>query len=143
MLRDARWAARNAPVRLASMTLSNRSSVIRIMNASWEMPALDTSTSTGPELLDLGEGTVDGLVVGDVAHDAEQTLGRPGSAVGDGDLVPVGGQPPCDRQADAPVAAGHQDRAGHERGDRLRTPTQQDLSWSSTYRLGIRSPKSG
>src|ERR1700742_4591306 len=48
MLRDARWTTRNAPVRLASMTFSNRSSVIRMRNASAETPALDTTTSTGP-----------------------------------------------------------------------------------------------
>ena len=48
MLRDARCATRNAPVRFASMTFSNLSSVIRMRNASAEMPALDTSTSTGP-----------------------------------------------------------------------------------------------
>ena len=48
MLRDARCATRNAPVRFASMTFSNFSSVIRMRNASAEMPALDTSTSTGP-----------------------------------------------------------------------------------------------
>src|SRR5690625_4731578 len=48
MLRDARWVTRNAPVRLALMTSSKRSSVIRIRNASLEMPALATSTSTGP-----------------------------------------------------------------------------------------------
>lgn len=40
-------------------------------------------------LLDGGERTIDGIVVGDVALDAEQALGRTGSAVGDGDLVPV------------------------------------------------------
>lgn len=51
-------------------------------------------------LLDLLEGAVDGVVVGDVALDAEQALGRPGSTVGDGNLVSVGGQPLCDRQTD-------------------------------------------
>ena len=48
MLRDARCATRNAPVRFASMTVSNRSSVIRIRNASAVMPALETNTSTAP-----------------------------------------------------------------------------------------------
>ena len=48
MLRDARCAIRNAPVRLASMTVSNFSTVIRMRNASAAMPAFDTRTSTGP-----------------------------------------------------------------------------------------------
>src|SRR5690625_5626009 len=48
MVRDARWATRNAPVRLASMTFWNLSSVIRMRNASAETPALATTTSTGP-----------------------------------------------------------------------------------------------
>ena len=48
MLRDARLATRNAPVRLASMTFSNFSSLIRMRSMSAVTPALDTSTSTGP-----------------------------------------------------------------------------------------------
>jgi hypothetical protein len=48
MLRDARCTTRNAPVRLASITFSNRSSVIRMRKASADTPALDTTTSTGP-----------------------------------------------------------------------------------------------
>ncbi len=56
-----------------------------------EMPALDTSTSTGTlVLLDLLEGAVDGFVVGDVALDAEQPVRCAGSAVRDGHFVTVG-----------------------------------------------------
>ena len=52
------------------------------------MPALATSTSTGPvRLLDLGEGRVDRGGVGDVAPDVEGTLGGSPDAVRDGDLV--------------------------------------------------------
>ena len=71
-------------------------------------------------LLDLGEGAVDGVVVGDVALDAEQPVGSAGSAVGDRHLVSVGGQPLRDGQTDAPVTAGDQDGAGDEGG---RPPT--------------------
>ncbi|BDB43042.1 hypothetical protein IWGMT90018_34880 [Mycobacterium kiyosense] len=60
-------------------------------------------------LLDLCEGTVDGVVVGDVALDTEQPFGRPGPAVRDGHLVAVGGQSLRDRQPDSPVSAGDQD----------------------------------
>ena len=48
MLRDARLATRNTPVRLASMTFSKLSSLIRMMSMSAVTPALATSTSTGP-----------------------------------------------------------------------------------------------
>nr|AAC46202.1 MAV301 [Mycobacterium avium] len=65
-------------------------------------------------LLHLCEGAVDGVVVGDVALDTEQPVGRPGSAVRDGHLVGLGGQPLGDRQTDAPVSSGHQDGAGDE-----------------------------
>ena len=48
MARVARLATRNAPVRLASRTLVNCSSDIRMSRVSSVMPALATSTSTGP-----------------------------------------------------------------------------------------------
>ena len=45
---EARLAHRNAPVRLVSTTPVNCSSDIRISSVSSVMPALATSTSTGP-----------------------------------------------------------------------------------------------
>ena len=45
---DARRTQRNAPVRLTSSTCSNSSSVIRMRSWSRVIPALATSTSTGP-----------------------------------------------------------------------------------------------
>ena len=107
MLRDARWATRNAPVRLASMTFSNcllgHPHEERVRgDAGVGHQHLDRTLV----LLDLFEGAIDGVVVGDVALDAEQPLGRAGSAVRDRHLVAVGGQPLCDRQTDPPVSAG-------------------------------------
>ena len=119
MLRDARLATRNAPVRFALMTFSNFSSVIRMSNASAVTPAFDDQhLDRTLVLLDLGERAVDGVAVGDVTLDAEQVLvGHAGAAVRDGDLVPVGGEPLGDREADAPVSAGDQ----HGTRDELRT----------------------
>ncbi len=73
MLREARWATRNAPVRLASMTFSNRSSVIRMRNASCGDAGVGHQHLDRPlVLLDLLERAIDGIVVGDVTFDAEQ-----------------------------------------------------------------------
>jgi hypothetical protein len=60
-------------------------------------------------LLNLFESAIDGVVVGDVTLDAEESLRGPGAAVRDGDLVAVGGQPLGDRRTDSPVPARHQD----------------------------------
>ena len=65
-------------------------------------------------LLDLVEGAVDGVVVGDVALHAEQSVGHARAAVRDGHLVTVGGQSLGDRQADAAVATGDQHGARYE-----------------------------
>ena len=46
--RAARLATRNDPVRLVAITASQSSSDIRISRVSRVMPALATSTSTGP-----------------------------------------------------------------------------------------------
>ena len=45
---DARFASRYEPVRLVSMTAAQSSSDIRSSSVSLVMPALATSTSTGP-----------------------------------------------------------------------------------------------
>ena len=75
MLRDARWATRNAPVRLALMTFSKLSSVIRMSSMSGGDAGVGHQhLDRTLVLLDLGEGAVDGGVVGDVALDAEQTV---------------------------------------------------------------------
>ena len=84
------------------MTSVNRSSVIRIRKASWRCPRWTPAPRPGPGAPRPPEGAVDGLVVGDVAHHAEQTLRGAGSAVRHRHLVPVGGQPLRDGQADAP-----------------------------------------
>src|SRR5947208_15685223 len=67
-------------------------------------------------LLDCGERAIDGFVIGDVTFDAEQPVGGTGPAMGDSNLVAVGGQPLRYRQPDPPVTAGDQDRTGYERG---------------------------
>lgn len=60
---------------------------------------------------DLGERPVHRLGVGDIAHDPEQPVGHPGTAMGHRDLVPVGEQPPGHGQTDSTVAAGDQYRS--------------------------------
>ena len=57
-------------------------------------------------LFDLFEGAIDGVVVGDVAFDAEQSVGAAGPAVRDRDLVAVGGQSLRNRQPDPPITPG-------------------------------------
>ena len=110
----ARLATRQAPLRLVSTTRLNCSSLIRMISVSSVMPALATSTSTGSELvLDRRERRVDRGGVGDVAGDPEQAGGRPGAPVGDGDPVALPGEGLRDGEADAPVAAGDQNRPGH------------------------------
>ena len=63
-------------------------------------------------LLDLREGGVDGLRVGDVARHVEGPLRGAAAAVGDGDLVAVGEERLGDGAADAAVAAGDEDGSG-------------------------------
>ena len=102
------------------MTFVNCSSVIRISRASSVMPALETSTSTGPWCSSTSVKARSTASLSVTSHDdAEQALGRAGPAVGDGDLVAVGGEAPGDRQADAPVATG--DRTERGRGSRAAT----------------------
>ena len=59
---------------------------------------------------DLFERGVDGRGVGDVARDAEQPLGSAGATVGDRNLVAVRGETTSNRETDAAVAAGHENR---------------------------------
>ena len=66
-------------------------------------------------LLDLGEGAVDVLGVGDVAAHGEEARRRLTAAVGDRDVVAEAAERLGDRAADAPVAPGHQHRSGHVR----------------------------
>ena len=75
-------------------------------------PALATSTSTGPCVgLDLGEGGLHGLRVGDVAADAEQPVGRLAERYVTATWSPRGGERPGDGEPDAAVAAGDEHRA--------------------------------
>ena len=60
-------------------------------------------------LLDLGEGRLDRVRVGDVAAHVECAVGRAAVAGGDGDLVALGQEGLGDGAADAAVAAGDQD----------------------------------
>ncbi len=117
MLREARWATRNAPVEVrvddVLEPLLGHPHEERVLgDPGVGHQHLDRTLV----LLDLFERPVDGVVVGDVAHDAEQALGRPGSAVGDGHLVPVGRQALRDGQADPPVSTGDQYGTGNESG---------------------------
>ena len=73
ILATARLATRKAPVRLASRTEVKSSSLMRSTSLSRVMPALDTSTSTGPSASSTArEGGVDLGGVGDVARHGEQ-----------------------------------------------------------------------
>ena len=83
------------------------------------MPALATSTSTGPCAASISvnaASTEAGSVTSHVT--AEEALGRLAAAVGDGDLVAVRRERLGDGPADATVAAGDEDRA-RSRGARL------------------------
>ena len=78
------------------------------------MPALDTSTSTGPcSASTAAERGVHLLGRGDVAPHAEQAVGRAAAAVGDRDPVAVRGERLGDGQPDAAVAAGDQHGSAH------------------------------
>ena len=93
----------------------NCSSLIRSSSVSSVMPALDTSTSTGPCSASTAANAASTAArVGHVALDAEQAVGRAAAAVGHGDPVALGGEGPGDGQADAAVAAGDEHGSGHE-----------------------------
>ena len=77
------------------------------------MPALATSTSTGPcasSICANAASTAAGSVMSH-AH-VEGALGRAAAAVGDGDLVALGEERLGDGAADAAVAAGDEDGSG-------------------------------
>ena len=95
------------------MTDVKSSSLMRSSRPSLVMPALDTSTSTGPNCcLDCGERGVDARRRRDVA--LTRRTGRRAAArvVGDGDLVAERGEALRAGQADASRAAGDEDRRG-------------------------------
>ena len=77
------------------------SSFIRISSPSRVMPGVaDQHLDRALVLLDLGEGAVDGLGVGDVALDAEEAVGGAAAAVGHGDRVTRLGEGAGDGQPD-------------------------------------------
>jgi hypothetical protein len=63
--------------------------------------------------LDLSEGRLDRVGVGDVAFDGEEALRRLTGAVGDRNVVSGVGERLRDRAADAAVAPGHEHRSAH------------------------------
>ena len=77
------------------------------------MPALATSTSTGPP--SFSSASVKAASTDAVSVTSQRTPGRPSGgvarAVGDGDVVAGLGEGPGDGQADAAVAAGDEDVA--------------------------------
>ena len=76
ILATARLATRKEPVRLASITSWKAWSLMRSMSESRVMPALATSTWTGPQLLlDRGESRLDLFGVAHVAADGQEALG--------------------------------------------------------------------
>ena len=78
------------------------------------MPALATSTSTGPSSSSTAVNAASTAAASVTSHcDAEQPLGRAAAAVGDRDPVALLGERLRDGQADAAVAPGHQHGAGH------------------------------
>ena len=81
------------------------------------MPALATSTSTGPvRLLDLGERrSTCAVSVTSQRHRQDSPSGGSPDAVRDGDLVAGVGERTGDGEADAPVSTGDEDRAAHGR----------------------------
>ena len=134
--RLARLATRNAPVRLASMTRVNWSSVMRMSSVSSVMPALATRTSTGTLVrLDLFERPVDRIGVGDIAFDAEQTVGRTRTAVRDGHLVAVGGSR-CATARPMP-------RLPPVTSTDASCGTSRDVDMGTTYLFGLGQPCSG
>lgn len=131
ILPEARLATRNAPVRLVSTTSVNCSSVIRSSSVSAVMPALATSTSTGPSS---ASTAVNAASMEAASVTSARTANRlpcwpappapnPGSApcgaghsptpVGDRHPVALLGEGLRDGQADSPVAPGHQHGTGH------------------------------
>src|SRR5205807_8102248 len=86
-------------------------------------------------LLDLLEGLLDLLGVGDVTPDGKETLRRFAGAEGDGDLVTCVGEGSGDGEADAPIASGDEYRAAQR-------PTLS-LVVLSTRKLSVRGPRGG
>ena len=79
------------------------------------MPALATSTSTGPSSFSTSVKAASTAAESVMSHShAEQALGRAAAPVGDRDPVALLRERLRDGQADAPVASGHQYRAGHD-----------------------------
>jgi hypothetical protein len=70
----ARLATRNEPVRLVSMTEDHSSSLIRSTRVSLVIPALATSTSTGPCFSSISAKAADRVLFGDVAADREEAF---------------------------------------------------------------------
>ena len=100
---------------------SKSSSLIRSSSPSRVMPALATSTSTGPcAASTVAERGVDRRGVRDVAAHAEEPVRRLPGAVGDGDAVAVRRQGLGDRQADPPVAPGDEHAASRRAPPALR-----------------------
>ena len=112
----ARLATRKEPVRFVSMTVDQSSSLIRSSRVSWVIPALATSTSTGPcASSTCAKAASTDVGVGHVADDAERAFGWLTAAVGDRDLVPRGDERLGDGAADAAVSSGDEYRSAHSR----------------------------
>ena len=94
-------------MRLVSITDAQSSSDIRTSRVSAVIPALATSTSTGPvRRLDLDERRLDRLGVRDVAAYVEAALGSAAAAGRHRDAVALRHERLGDRPTDAAVAAG-------------------------------------
>ena len=105
------------------------SSFMRISRPSRVIPALLTSTSTGPWCSSTSvNAAVDGLGVGDVALHAEQPVGGAAAAVGHRDGVALLGERPGDGQADPAVPAGDQHRSAHARLPAPDGPVRENLA---------------
>ena len=78
------------------------------------MPALATSTSTGPSSASTAVNAASTAAASVMSHwTPNSAVGRAAAAVRHGHPVALLGERLRDRQADAPVAAGHQHGTGH------------------------------
>ena len=139
----ARLATRHEPPRFVSTTAEKSSSDIRMMSWSRVIPALATSTSTGPcsaSTCSKAASTDAGSVTSQ--RTPNRPAGRLSRPVGHRDPVPAGGEGLRDGQPDAAVAAGDQHRPARvarlvHGGDRTgrRVPAQRAVRRASPLRV--------
>src|SRR5216683_1433481 len=96
MPRTARLATRYAPVRLVSITEVKSSSLISASNWSWVIPALATSTSTGPCA---ASTSAKALSTADASLTSHATVASPATASPERDVTVTRSPPAASRRA--------------------------------------------